>query len=145
MYCRNCGKQLAGAPELCLNCGAKPLVGNKFCHNCGAETNPLAEICLKCGAKLGGPVVNPNVSQKSRLAVALLAFFLGSFGIHRFYVGQIGTAVTMLVLTIVGFATFIFVVGFFFLAATGIWALVDFIVALVGKYKDKDGKLILTW
>ena len=45
------------------------------------------------------------ISSKSRLATTLLAFFLGSFGAHRFYLGKIGTAVTMLVLTIIGYAT----------------------------------------
>lgn len=49
MFCRNCGKELTGAPEICLGCGAKPLAGNSFCQACGAETNPLAEICVKCG------------------------------------------------------------------------------------------------
>jgi ribosomal protein L40E len=52
MFCRNCGKELTGNPEICLGCGARPLVGSSFCHACGAETNPLAEICIKCGTRL---------------------------------------------------------------------------------------------
>ena len=56
MFCRNCGKELKGTPEICLGCGAKPLAGNSFCQACGAETNPLAEICIKCGARLGKAV-----------------------------------------------------------------------------------------
>jgi len=40
MFCRNCGKELEGAPEICMNCGAKPMAGTSFCHGCGAPTTP---------------------------------------------------------------------------------------------------------
>jgi len=48
----------------------------------------------------------------------------------------------MLLLTIIGYATLSFVVGFFVLAVVGIWILVDFIMILMGKFKDKNGLLI---
>jgi TM2 domain-containing membrane protein YozV len=129
MFCRNCGKELTGTPEICLGCGARPLIGSSFCHACGAKTNPLAVICIKCGASLEGKVAAGDVSPKSRLATTLLAWFLGQFGAHRFYLGKIGTAIAML-LTLGGF---------------GIWALIDFIYAVTGNMKDKDGKLIKNW
>ena len=84
-------------------------------------------------------------SSKSRLATTLLAFFLGQFGAHRFYLGKIGTAVTMLVLTIIGYATMAFMVGYAFLTAVGIRALIDFIMAVAGIMKDKEGRLIKNW
>jgi hypothetical protein len=84
-----------------MNCGAKPLAGNSFCHACGAQTNPLAEICIKCGARLAKAEAL-DISQKSRLATTLLAWFLGEFGAHRFYLGKTGTAVLMLILSIIG-------------------------------------------
>ena len=129
MYCRNCGKELTGTPEICLGCGAKPLIGSSFCHACGAETSPLAEFCTKCGAKLGVKTLDSNVSQKSRLAVTLLAWFLGQLGIHRFYLEKYGTAILML----------------FTLGGLGIWALIDFIIAVTGNMKDREGKLITNW
>jgi TM2 domain-containing membrane protein YozV len=42
-----------------------------------------AEICPKCGVRQRGAV-----GAKSRIAAALLAFFLGGFGIHKFYLGR---------------------------------------------------------
>ncbi len=70
-----------------------------------------------------------EISPKSRLAVTLFAFFLGEFGIHRFYLGKIGTAIAMI----------------FTLGGLGIWCLVDFIMAVAGVMKDKDGKVIKNW
>lgn len=70
-----------------------------------------------------------GVSDKSRLATALLAWFLGIFGGHRFYLGKTGTALLML----------------FTLGGFGIWALVDFIMAVSGAMKDKEGKIIKNW
>jgi len=129
MFCRNCGKELIGTPEICLGCGAKPLVGSSFCHACGAKTSPLAEFCTKCGAKLGVKTLDSNVSEKSRLAVTLLAWFLGQLGIHRFYLEKYGTAILMLLT----------------LGGLGIWALIDFIIAVTGNMRDKEGKLIKNW
>ncbi len=71
---------------------------------------------------------NP-VSEKSRLAAALLAWFLGVLGIHRFYVGKVGTAILMIVT----------------LGGLGIWVLVDFIMILIGSFRDKEGKALQNW
>ena len=70
-----------------------------------------------------------EVSKKSRLAVTLLSFFLGNLGIHRFYLGKIGTGVLMLIT----------------LGGLGIWSLIDFIMAVSGIMKDKEGKIIKNW
>ena len=40
--------------------------------------------------------VDPNASPKSRLIALLLCVFVGGLGIHRFYVGKIGTGVLWL-------------------------------------------------
>jgi len=61
---------------------AGPLPGG-FCSRCGAPQVPGATVCPRCGAGAarGG---------RSKVAAALLAFFLGGIGIHRFYLGQTG-------------------------------------------------------
>jgi TM2 domain-containing membrane protein YozV len=131
MFCRNCGKELIGTPEICLGCGAKPLAGSGFCQACGAPTNALAEICLKCGARLAKAEA-VDISPKSRLVTTLLCVLPGYFGIagiHRFYLGKIGTGIAMLL-------TF---------GGLGIWTLIDFIFAVSGNMKDKKGKLIKNW
>ncbi|GAA5018241.1 hypothetical protein GCM10023258_04930 [Terrabacter aeriphilus] len=69
------------------------------------------------------------VSDRSRLAAALLCFFVGWLGIHRFYVGKVGTGILQLV-TVGGF---------------GIWALVDLVLVLVGVFRDKQDRLLLNW
>ena len=73
--------------------------------------------------------VTPEISPKSRMAVALFAWFLGTFGIHRFYLGKIGTGILMITT----------------LGGLGVWALVDFIMAVAGVMKDKEGKVIKNW
>jgi len=158
MFCRNCGKELTGIPEICMGCGARPLAGNSFCNACGAETNPLAEICIKCGTRLSKPTkataaaVTGDISPKSRLVTTLLAIlFVGQFGAHRFYTGKIETAIVMLVVGISGWvldALPIPFVGWLGTAchwAVWIWAFIDFIYAVLGKFTDADGKLIENW
>lgn len=56
-------------------------------------------------------------SDRNKIVAALLAFFLGTLGIHRFYLGRTGSAVLMLVLSIT-------LLG---LIITGPWALIDMI------------------
>jgi len=76
----------------------------------------------------------------------LFAWFLGIFGAHRFYIGKTETAVTMLVLGLIGFATlWLFPLGMILLIVVGIWAFVDFIIAVTGNMRDREGKLIQKW
>jgi TM2 domain-containing membrane protein YozV len=139
-----------------MNCGAKPMAGTSFCPGCGAPTTPLTEICIKCGARIAKELAG-DISPKSRLATTLLAWFLGIFGAHRFYVGKTGTAIVMLLLGIAGLATILLFSWLFwwlfwwpfggglFLIAVGIWAFVDFIFAVTGHMKDNEGRLIQKW
>lgn len=96
-----------------------------FCINCAAKISREATACPACGH----PCKNlTNASPKSLLVAVLLCFFLGSLGIHRFYVGKIGTGILMLI-----------TLGLF-----GIWTLIDFIILLTGNFKDSNGK-VLSW
>ncbi|ODP36913.1 TM2 domain-containing protein [Sphingomonas turrisvirgatae] len=66
-----------------------------------------------------------DASRKSAGVSYFLWFFVGWAGGHRFYLGKTGTAITQLILTTLGWVTLIAIVGFFLLAAVGIWLLVD--------------------
>jgi hypothetical protein len=51
----------------------------------------------------------------------------------------------MLVLSIIGYATIWVIAGYVFIVAVGIWAFVDFLIAVTGNMKDKEGKPIKKW
>jgi len=97
-----------------------------FCSHCGKETNGGPTFCPHCSANL---VHDLNVSPKSRLATSLLAWYLGWLGVHRFYLGKIGTGILM-ILTFGGL---------------GIWAIIDFVIAVTGNMRDKDGRPVTKW
>ncbi|HXC75087.1 MAG TPA: TM2 domain-containing protein [Sphingomicrobium sp.] len=61
-----------------------------------------------------------DANRKSTGVAYLLWFFLGGFGAHRFYLGQTGTAVTQLLLLLLGWIPMF--VGWI---ALGIWLFVD--------------------
>jgi TM2 domain-containing membrane protein YozV len=122
-----------------------------FCPKCGKETADNQAFCGSCGAPLseaaqqGTAAPTAGVSPKSRLATTLLAFFLGMFGAHRFYIDKTGTAILMLALTSVGIHLCLVIVGIFVLIAVRIWSLIDFIIAVTGSMRDRDGLLIEKW
>jgi TM2 domain-containing membrane protein YozV len=62
----------------------------KFCYACGMSIDTRAEVCPKCGVR------QPGTGEKSRIAAALLAIFLGGFGVHKFYLGKMGQGVLYL-------------------------------------------------
>lgn len=80
-------------------------------------------------------------SKKSAGTAYLLWFFTGGFGGHRFYLGRTGSAVAQLCLTIFGILTAVLIVGFFLLAAVGIWLLVD-LFTIGGLVEDHNRALM---
>ncbi|GAA2096668.1 TM2 domain-containing protein [Microlunatus panaciterrae] len=61
-------------------------------------------------------------AQKSRLAAGLLAFFLGTLGIHNFYLGRVGIAVLQLLLSVLSFGLLAPVVA--------VWVIIEGILIL---------------
>ena len=105
-----------------------------FCRDCGSEIHENAEICPKCGCRQKN-LTSTNYhhiegsSKHGRLCAALLCYFLGCIGVHRFYVGKIGTGIAM-----------IFTFGGF-----GIWAMIDLIMICCGNFRDSENKLLIDW
>ena len=70
--------------------------------------------------------------MKSKTTAALLAFFLGSLGIHNFYLGFKGRAIAQLLITVLSAGSLFWV--------SGLWAFVECVLILTGKTsKDADG------
>ena len=69
------------------------------------------------------------MSSKRILPTFLLCMFFGCLGLHRFYVGKIGTGVLQLLTA----------------GGLGIWALIDFIMIIIGSFTDKEGNKITEW
>lgn len=65
----------------------------------------------------------PGVSRKSKIAALLLCLFLGGLGIHRFYVGKVGTGLL-----------YLFTGGL-----CGIGWIIDIILIATGSFKDSLG------
>ncbi len=73
-------------------------------------------------------------SKKNKLIAAALAFFLGPFGVHRFYLGYTSTGIWMIVITVGGS-----VLCFIGPLITSVWALYDMVLILMGKMPDANG------
>jgi TM2 domain-containing membrane protein YozV len=124
--------------NLSENTGISPKIepDEKFCSSCGAIIKKEAEICPKCGVRQasvpaqglylgGGENTNypPGYQPKSWVVTLILEIFLGVLGVHRFYVGKIGTGILMLLT----------------LGGLGIWWLIDLIMICTSKFTDKQG------
>ena len=89
-----------------------------------------------------------ETSTRSRLVTTLLAFPipLGIFGAHRFYIGKTITAIMMLALIILYLVTIRFwTIVWVSLVVVVVWSFIDFIFAVFGVMKDKEGKSIQEW
>ena len=75
------------------------------------------------------------VSEKTILPAFLLSFLGGLLGLHRFYVGKVGTGIVMLLLSITLFG----------IVLSGLWNLIDMVMIVSGKFTDADGRLIRNW
>jgi TM2 domain-containing membrane protein YozV len=68
---------------------------------------------------------NPYGQQKSRMAAGLLAIFVGSLGVHNFYLARTGRAVLQLLLSLLSLGLLAPFVG--------LWALIEGILILVNS------------
>ena len=93
---------------------------------------------------------------KSKIIAALLAIFLGVFGVHSFYMGQTTKGFLQLGLTALGLGLYVggiasyvsgagvafpvlALLGLLIYLGVGIWALVDFVRILTGSLEPEEG------
>src|SRR5262249_52762625 len=115
-----------------------------FCRGCGKDIHDSAVSCPHCGAMqvyqpqgqaiqvapgIAVQTAQYSATDKRILPAFLLCFFVGYLGVHRFYVGKIGSGIAMLV-------TF---------GGLGVWWLIDLIIIVCGAFTDAQGNKITVW
>lgn len=102
------------------------------------QSRALSIFPVPAAAPAVPPPAAPAASRddRNKYVAALIAFLVGIFGVHRFYLGRTGSGITMLVLTCT-------LVG---LIVTAPWAFIDMIRYLVmsdrefaARYARDDG------
>mgnify|MGYP002539701094 CR=1 FL=1 len=150
MLCLNCGEEISSSAVYCPHCGCRTYLPRNYQNpaKSNTEQNPVPRKSVQPyrppknqqrripDQRSAPPVppqhytfVDPLHSSKKRGLAALLCLFLGCLGIHRFYVGKIGTGILWLL-------TF----GLF-----GIGTIIDLLVILCGSFRDRDGRRLAHW
>ena len=156
LICQFCGKLKKSEFQICPYCGNNPNYKKENYNNYNNHNNDYNNHNTENRATYNSN--NYEVSSKSGIACLLLWFFLGSFGVHRFYAGKIGSGFIMLILFVI-FIIFIGVLSelsYYSEAGTilaglivyitaitlTIWWIIDLVSILRGKFKDSKGRYI---
>ncbi|MDR2339831.1 MAG: TM2 domain-containing protein [Deltaproteobacteria bacterium] len=139
LKCPSCGYDLKAtgpqdAPAQAADLSKGPLTYGGTQHPAGGPQPPQGQPNQAAPPPQGYPPhpgYQPNpygslISPKSRNVVIVLAYFLGIFGVHRFYLGKIGTGLLMIIT----------------LGGLGIWSLIDFFNAIFGTYTDSHKRYV---
>lgn len=102
------------------------MLETKTCPFCGNLIDINAKRCRYCQNWL-----DESIQGKPRkfIDTMLLSWFLGCYGIHRFYTGYYAIGIIQLLT----------------LGGCGIWSLIDFFSICLGNYKDANGMDLLNY
>ena len=95
---------------------------------------------FRTSGSAGDVVTRSTKSEKSWVAAAVLNFFLGWIGIHRFYLGLTGSGVAMLLLQLFGWLTAGLMIGIPIMLFVDIWDVVDFVRIVCNNLTDGEGR-----
>lgn len=124
-----------------------------FCERCGKENENTSKFCVSCGAPLTKEktitVEEKNTQQKNTQSVknedwgtnaiilGLIAFFIGTLGIHNFIMGYTKKGVAQVLLSTIGS---IIIIG---PVISGVWAFIEAIMLFAGTINcDARGNLL---
>ena len=115
--------------KYCTNCGKAILPGefrnaNGQCGECAAKAQAATQGATQGATQTGNTM---EYSEKDWLVTLLFSIFLGCLGIHRFYVGKVGTGILWLLTG----------------GCLGIGALVDIIMIATENFTDDANRLIV--
>ena len=130
MFCKYCGKEIENGKEVCDECASRQT------NVVTESTSPIKDNTVNSSNNTANTTVNNatnnSVNQKSKVAAGLFGIFLGSFGVHNFYLGFTGKAVAQLLITILSCGILS--------PVSAIWGLIEGILLLAGETsKDAYG------
>ena len=126
MFCEKCGQELAEGQAFCHNCGApapvqpayeQPQYQQPQYQQPQYQQPQYQQPQYQQQPQYGQPYAAPQGPAKSKLAAGLLAIFLGSLGVHNFYLGFTKRAVAQLLISVLSFGIAAPIIA--------IWALIE--------------------
>ena len=145
MFCKSCGKEIPEGNELCDECAQ---ANSSSTENTTAESTvnentityetetPEATVVNDNQYNTNNSNSNVNPNPKSKLAAGLLGIFLGSLGVHNFYLGYTTKGLIQLLVTLLGGVLTCGIASF----AIYVWGLVEGIMILTGSINtDANG------
>jgi hypothetical protein len=121
MYCKKCGVEISESNRFCPTCGYDQ-IGQAHASPAYNSAPPVVVNVVNTNTNTNTNNAGFSYPTKSKWAALLLCFFLGWLGVHRFYVGKVGTGLLYLLTG----------------GLLGVGWLIDFISILFGGFRDKD-------
>ncbi len=172
--CKGCGEEIASDLIFCPKCGVRQNSStdreqsiDKMVANAASVTDDVSSVIsdayslVKFGKKVGKATVKEvtekkaGASSRSRVVSALLGFFLGTIGVHSFYLGKTTSGIIHLLMTLAGIVLAFYGgikydegltgIGVILIVANSIWAVIEAVLLLCGAGKDGRGIPVKNW